>query len=467
MLETNQKKLKFVSWMAPLLVIFGWGAIADTGTSRVILNFRGCINGCDTGKNVDPGESFDIIEKKGAWLNIKRANGETGWVYKGPNRKPFVKVSKGQLNSRQTAAETPDEENEDKSYGTLKRIKNGSSLNIRKRPTSRSRRVGAIENPRQGEPEAFEIIGQAKNGWYQVRTTSGVVGYVSDNYVEKVPGPSASDVTGSVRPETVPTSPSPTSPEVGGQAVRDEVVSPVPDYMGTTSDQIADAIGVGKPQPSPDDGEYEVAEVGNEEVEPSEEGLAAAETDEPKQEGLGLASAETEADICTDCDDGNRRDVMTIPQEVLVASAKLLDKAPTKTPIIASGCTIGSPYGMRKHPLLKTRRMHYGQDVRSGGRSLELRSPLAGTVVFRGRAGGYGNQIKIRLSNGYTVSYSHMRRPGKFEVGSKVSAGTVVGNVGSTGLSSGPHLHLEVFNPKGQRVNPLKVFKRNEICGSA
>ncbi len=180
-------------------------------------------------------------------------------------------------------------------------------------------------------------------------------------------------------------------------------------------------------------------------------------------------SDDLESKHCTDCDlpevNDIDRDLIAIPEEVLDWHNK---KNENKTvSIVESGCAIGSPYGMRKHPILKRRIMHTGQDVKSGGRALPLRSPMKGVVVFRGRRGGYGNQVRIKLSNGYTVSYSHMKAPGKYKSGETVNAGTVVGNIGSTGRSTGPHLHLEVFDPKGRRVNPLSAFKRNEICGAS
>tara|TARA_B100000678_G_scaffold269447_1_gene256600 strand:- start:283 stop:1320 length:1038 start_codon:yes stop_codon:yes gene_type:complete len=115
---------------------------------------------------------------------------------------------------------------------------------------------------------------------------------------------------------------------------------------------------------------------------------------------------------------------------------------------------ITSTFGMRMHPLLHYRRMHKGLDI-AAPRGSAIRAAAAGTVIFAGRAGGYGNLIKIRHNNGYVTVYGHMNN---FAVraGTRVDRGQRIGAVGSTGISTGPHVHYEVLK-NGRAVNPATV----------
>jgi len=113
-----------------------------------------------------------------------------------------------------------------------------------------------------------------------------------------------------------------------------------------------------------------------------------------------------------------------------------------------------SSYGLRMHPILGYARMHRGLDFRAAHGTPIL--AVADAVVARvGRAGGYGNQIRLAHANGLATSYSHMSR---FAVrpGARVRAGQVIGYVGSTGLSTGPHLHFETYR-NGATINPRSV----------
>ena len=115
-----------------------------------------------------------------------------------------------------------------------------------------------------------------------------------------------------------------------------------------------------------------------------------------------------------------------------------------------------SPYGMRRHPKLRYRKMHTGVDwaARTG---TPILASGHGTVVKAGWAGGYGRQVKIRHANGYVTSYSHLRRYAKgIRKGAKVRQGQIIGQVGSSGLSTGPHLHYEVI-VNGRKVNPMRI----------
>lgn len=115
---------------------------------------------------------------------------------------------------------------------------------------------------------------------------------------------------------------------------------------------------------------------------------------------------------------------------------------------------ITSTFGMRMHPLLHYKRMHKGLDIAAPSGS-PIRAAAAGTVIFAGRAGGYGNLMKIRHSSGYVTVYGHMS---KFAVraGAHVDRGQRIGSVGSTGISTGPHVHYEVQR-NGRAINPQGV----------
>ncbi len=115
---------------------------------------------------------------------------------------------------------------------------------------------------------------------------------------------------------------------------------------------------------------------------------------------------------------------------------------------------ISSGFGMRFHPLLGYTRLHRGVDY-AAPYGAPIRAVSDGFVAFAGRAGGHGNQVRISHSAVLGTSYSHMSRI-VASPGSRVLQGQVIGYVGSTGLSTGPHLHFEVYK-SGQVVNPLTV----------
>ena len=136
--------------------------------------------------------------------------------------------------------------------------------------------------------------------------------------------------------------------------------------------------------------------------------------------------------------------------------------APTKA------AAVNSSYGYRRDPFTGRAAMHRGLDfpARIGA---PIFATARGTVTFVGRKGGYGNVVEISHGQGLLTRYAHMSR---FEarVGQRVEAGTVIGAIGSTGRSTGPHLHFEV-RVNGTAVNPrtflelapdvLKKVRRN------
>lgn len=117
---------------------------------------------------------------------------------------------------------------------------------------------------------------------------------------------------------------------------------------------------------------------------------------------------------------------------------------------------ISSPYGIRIHPVLKTVRMHTGIDY-AAPQGTKVLAPSDGVVRFRGWKGGYGNAVILAHGNGLETLYGHLSAfISGVEEGTSVQAGDVIGLVGSTGRSTGPHLHYEV-RIDGQHVNPATI----------
>ncbi len=113
-----------------------------------------------------------------------------------------------------------------------------------------------------------------------------------------------------------------------------------------------------------------------------------------------------------------------------------------------------SPYGPRYHPILRYRKMHWGVDW-AAPRGTPIIAAGNGTVETAGWESGYGKQTTIRHANGYVTSYSHQSKINVVP-GARVRQGQVIGYVGSTGLSTGPHLHYEVI-VNGTKVDPMRI----------
>ncbi|WP_417670292.1 M23 family metallopeptidase [Roseibium sp.] len=115
-----------------------------------------------------------------------------------------------------------------------------------------------------------------------------------------------------------------------------------------------------------------------------------------------------------------------------------------------------SGFGMRRHPIHKYRKMHTGVDW-AAPRGTPIMSAGNGAVVKAGWSSGYGRRIEIRHANGYTTTYNHMSGFAKgMKEGARVRQGQIIGYVGSTGLSTGPHLHYEVMVNK-RYVDPMRI----------
>ncbi len=132
-------------------------------------------------------------------------------------------------------------------------------------------------------------------------------------------------------------------------------------------------------------------------------------------------------------------------------SRRFLMKKPIRSGRFTSG------FGYRRHPLLGIRKMHTGVDW-AAPKGTPIMAAGSGTVEAAGRHGGNGIYVRIRHGNGYKTAYSHMVRVAKgVKKGAKVRQGQIIGYVGSTGYSTGPHLHYEVLINK-RFTNPLKIY---------
>ena len=120
---------------------------------------------------------------------------------------------------------------------------------------------------------------------------------------------------------------------------------------------------------------------------------------------------------------------------------------------------ISSPFTYKRfHPILKRYIAHLGIDY-AAARGTIVRATASGKMFFRGRKGGYGNAIMIRHSGGYKSLYAHLSRFNKhLHKNQWVKQGTIIGYVGTTGRSTGPHLHFGLYK-NGRAVNPAKVFR--------
>ncbi len=120
---------------------------------------------------------------------------------------------------------------------------------------------------------------------------------------------------------------------------------------------------------------------------------------------------------------------------------------------------ITSKFTLRRyHPVLKRYRAHLGVDF-GARKGTPVRAAGSGRVVFAGRKGGYGNVVIIRHKDGYKTLYAHLSKFRRgIRRGKRVKQGQIIGYVGSTGLSSGPHLHFGLYK-NNRPINPLKVVR--------
>ena len=138
-----------------------------------------------------------------------------------------------------------------------------------------------------------------------------------------------------------------------------------------------------------------------------------------------------------------------------------------KKPLAMRNARISSLFGYRRHPVYKDRRFHGGVDY-AAPTGTAIYASGAGTIEMARYVNGYGNYIKIRHNSEYETAYGHMSRfASGMRPGIRVKQGQIIGYVGSTGRSTGPHLHFEILR-RGQRIDPLKakVATGNDLSGS-
>jgi murein DD-endopeptidase MepM/ murein hydrolase activator NlpD len=124
-----------------------------------------------------------------------------------------------------------------------------------------------------------------------------------------------------------------------------------------------------------------------------------------------------------------------------------------------------SGFGMRRHPILGYKRMHAGIDFKAG-HGAPIFAATDGAVAYAGRKGGYGNFVQLNHGGNLATGYGHMSRIA-VSPGQRVRQGQIIGYVGSTGLSTGPHLHYELYR-NGRPINPLSVTftQRAQLAGA-
>ncbi len=123
---------------------------------------------------------------------------------------------------------------------------------------------------------------------------------------------------------------------------------------------------------------------------------------------------------------------------------------------------MSSPFGMRTDPFNGRAAMHTGIDLR-GERGEPVHATADGTVSIAGRDGGYGKMVEINHGNGLSTRYGHLSEI-DVRVGQKVRIGQTIGKIGSTGRSTGPHLHYET-RINGEAVNPQKFLRAGMRLG--
>jgi murein DD-endopeptidase MepM/ murein hydrolase activator NlpD len=137
-------------------------------------------------------------------------------------------------------------------------------------------------------------------------------------------------------------------------------------------------------------------------------------------------------------------------------NGKSVEKALMKSPI--NGARLSSPFGMRKHPILGYNKKHTGTDFAAPS-GTPIMASGSGSIVSAKWCGGGGNCVKIKHNSTYTTIYAHMKNFAKgIKAGKKIRQGEIIGYVGSTGMSTGPHLHYEVrLNGKSVNSQTLKL----------
>jgi murein DD-endopeptidase MepM/ murein hydrolase activator NlpD len=142
---------------------------------------------------------------------------------------------------------------------------------------------------------------------------------------------------------------------------------------------------------------------------------------------------------------------------------RTLASVPVRKPVMGE-IDVSSGFGMRIDPFIRAPAMHTGMDFR-GDTGDPVRATAAGNVTQAGPNGGYGKMVEIDHGNGLSTRYGHLSDIG-VKVGQRVRAGHIIGRVGSTGRSTGPHLHYET-RIGGDAVDPRKFLRAGMRLGAA
>ena len=136
------------------------------------------------------------------------------------------------------------------------------------------------------------------------------------------------------------------------------------------------------------------------------------------------------------------------------AKGLAMRKTLSRKPLAFQSARISSPFGKRRHPILRKYKIHWGVDYAAPS-GTPIYAAGNGIVQVAKYNGSYGNYIKIRHNSQYSTAYGHMKSFAKgIKPGVSVTQGQVIAYVGSSGRSTGPHLHYEIIQ-NGKRINPL------------
>jgi murein DD-endopeptidase MepM/ murein hydrolase activator NlpD len=162
------------------------------------------------------------------------------------------------------------------------------------------------------------------------------------------------------------------------------------------------------------------------------------------------------AKVLAEIDDRKRKLVLL---ETLIMERDLKSHSiPDGWPLISGG-VVTSTFGMRRHPITGRRSMHKGIDI-AGKHGADIVAMADGLVIFSGRKSGYGKIVEIRHPNGLETRYAH-NSANLVSEGDLVTRGQVIAKLGSTGRSTGPHVHFEVRR-NGEAVDPMRYLDLSE-----
>ncbi len=158
------------------------------------------------------------------------------------------------------------------------------------------------------------------------------------------------------------------------------------------------------------------------------------------------------AKVLSELDDRKRKLVLL---ETLIMERDLKRHSTPEGWPLGVGGVVTSRFGYRRHPITGRRSMHKGIDI-AAKTGTDILAMADGIVIFSGRKGGYGNIVEVRHANGLETRYAHNSR-NLVKEGDMVRKGQAIAKLGSTGRSTGPHLHFEVRR-NGEAVNPMRYL---------